>query len=458
MYENTVPREQLDLRAILKTWWPLAVSWLLMGVESPAISAVIARLAYPEINLAAYGGVVYPLALVIESPIIMLLAASTALSKDWASYLKMRRFMMVSGAILTTLHILLAFTPLYDVVIRGIIGAPEEIIEPARLGLRVMLPWSWAIAYRRFHQGVMIRYGHSNAVWIGTIVRLMADVVVLSVCYLVKTVPGAAMGAGTHALGVLSEATYIGWRVQPILRNDLRPAEPVPPLTWRAFANFYLPLVLTSLLSLLWQPIGSAAFSRMPQALSSLAVWPVLSGVTFVLRTFGMAYNEVVVALLSLPGSYAALKRFATLLTAGSGALHLLISATPLAIFWFQRVSALPGPLAEMAYWGFWLSLPMTLLAVLQSWYQGAILFDEKTRGIPESVAVFFGVVLFLLGAGIVWGRIPGLYVGMGAFALATLVQVAWLWYRSRPVMRMVRERDAAGQAQPVLTVESLPD
>lgn len=53
-----------------------------MGLEGPAISAVIARLANPEINLAAYGGVVFPLALFIEAPIIMLLAASTALSTD----------------------------------------------------------------------------------------------------------------------------------------------------------------------------------------------------------------------------------------------------------------------------------------------------------------------------------------------------------------------------------------
>ncbi len=169
-----------------------------------------------------------------------------------------------------------------------------------------------------------------------------------------------------------------------------------------------------------------------------------------------MAYNEVVVALLSLPGSYAALKRFATLLTAGSGALHLLISATPLAIFWFQRVSALPGPLAEMAYWGFWLSLPMTLLAVLQSWYQGAILFDEKTRGIPESVAVFFGVVLFLLGAGLCGGA-SGSVRWDGGICPGHAGPGAWLWYRSRPVMRMVRERDAAGQAQPVLRSKVYP-
>ena len=104
---------QLSSRRIFHTWWPLAASWLLMGVELPAISAVIARLANPEISLAAYGGFIFPLSMIIESPIIMLLAASTALSRDWASFVKIRRFMMIAGASLTLLHMLIAFTPIY---------------------------------------------------------------------------------------------------------------------------------------------------------------------------------------------------------------------------------------------------------------------------------------------------------------------------------------------------------
>jgi len=55
----------LSLSRIFKVWIPLAASWLLMGMELPILSAVVARLAEPEINLAAYGGIVFPLALII---------------------------------------------------------------------------------------------------------------------------------------------------------------------------------------------------------------------------------------------------------------------------------------------------------------------------------------------------------------------------------------------------------
>jgi len=144
---------ELSLARVVTAWWPLALSWLLMAVEGPALSAVAARLPNPEINLAAFGGIVYPLALIIEAPIIMLLSASTALSKDWDSYRKLKRFMMVMGGALTLLHILVAFTPLYDLVVVQLISPPEALVEPARVGLMILVPWTWAIGYRRFKRG-----------------------------------------------------------------------------------------------------------------------------------------------------------------------------------------------------------------------------------------------------------------------------------------------------------------
>ena len=105
-----------------------------MSAEGPALSAIVARLADPKIHLAAYGGIVFPMALLIESPIIMLLAASTALSKDWASFVRMRRFMMFTGAGLTALHLLVTLTPLYDLVVRGLLNAPEPYSANMAMG------------------------------------------------------------------------------------------------------------------------------------------------------------------------------------------------------------------------------------------------------------------------------------------------------------------------------------
>src|SRR5690242_18772428 len=50
------PAAPLTGGEVLATWWPLAASWLLMGLELPMVSAVLARLPHPTVSLAAYGG------------------------------------------------------------------------------------------------------------------------------------------------------------------------------------------------------------------------------------------------------------------------------------------------------------------------------------------------------------------------------------------------------------------
>lgn len=442
---STSSFSSLPTSRIIRTWWPLAASWLFMATELPLVSAVIARLPHAEINLAAYGGIVFPVALIVESPIIMLLAASTALSKDWASYVKLRRFMTRASAVLTALHFLIAFTPLYYFVAEKLIGAPPEIIEPGRIGLMIMTPWTWSIAYRRFNQGVLIRFDESRAVGIGTAIRLMTVALMLTIGFAIGILPGIVVGTSAIAAGVVSEAIYAGWRVRPVLHGRLKHAPPLePPLTFRAFTAFYIPLAMTSLFTLLIEPLGSAALSRMPQPIESLAVWPVISGFIFMTQSLGTAYNEVVVALMDQPRSFFSLRRFALALTLLLIAGVLIVALTPLAGWWFGRVSGLAPALAEMARRGLWLALPMSGLSVLQSWFQGTIMHGRKTRGITESVVVFMVACGGALWAGVALSRIPGLYVGLFAFTFGTALQTLWLWQRSQPTMQAMKERDTA--------------
>jgi hypothetical protein len=441
---------------IFHTWWPLAASWLLMGIELPVISAVIARLANPEINLAAYGGIIFPLALIIESPIIMLLAASTALSKDWISFVKIRRFMMVAGVSLTLFHVLVAFTPLYYVIVERFLGVPHEIIEPARVGLMIMTPWTWSIAYRRFHQGMLIRFGHSRAVSTGTMIRLSADLLVLGIGYAVHSIPGTIVATSAVTAGVVSEAIYAGIIAYPVVKFELKPSPPIQTaLTLRSFYAFYFPLVMTSLISLLVSPIGSAALSRMPRPIESLATWSVVTGLVFMLRSFGIAYNEVVVALLDELQAAKRLWHFAVNLILIMTGTWLLIMATPLSKFWFQTVSALPSDLARLAQIGIWITLPMPALAVLQSWYQGAILHSHNTKGITEAVLIYLIVNIATLLLGVVWGKVTGLYIGLVSFVLSTFIQTVWLWYRSQQVINAVQQRDELGISLPPAEIVS---
>ena len=431
--------QDLSIKQIFLTWWPLAVSWFLMALELPALSAVVARLPDPKINLAAYGGIVFPLALIIEAPIIMLLAASTALSKDWKSYKKIRRFMHTTSAALTILHILVVSTPIYNFVVTSLIGSPQEIIAPARIGLAIMLPWTWSIAFRRFNQGVLIRLGHTVTVGKGTFVRLSANIFVLIAGYLIGTIPGIIVATTAVSAGVISEAIFIGIKVKPVIKYQLMPMPEIKPeLSKNTFLQYYIPLALTSLITLLSQPLISSALSRMPRTLDSLAVWPVLSGLLFIFRSSGVAYNEVVVTLINKPNSFTNLKKYALILASSTTGLLLLITATPLSTVWFKYISALPASIIPLANTALWFSLLIPGANAFQSWYQGLILNSGKTRGIPEAVAIFLAVTIATYTIGIYWIDLPGIYIGTLGFSLGMISQTIWLRIRSQKAIENI--------------------
>jgi hypothetical protein len=435
---------QVPLQDIFNVWWPLAVSWLFMSMEGPAQSAIVARLANPEVHLAAWGGIVFPICLLVESPIVMMLSASTALSKDWHTYRKLRRFMLVLGAILSLIHISIAFTPLYDFVARVIIGTPEAIIEPGRIGLRIMLPWAWSIGYRRLQQGIMIRYGYSCAVGAGTIIRLLANIIVLFSGYALKSTPGIVVASSAVATGVVAEALYAGLRVRPIINQHLIPAAKTEStLTLIGFLKFYVPLALTTMLTFFVSPLGSAAMSRMPNPLASLASWPVLYGLIFMLRSPCTAFNEVVIAVVDRPNAFQSLRRFAYILASGSTVLTLMMAATPLADFWLGSIMALPTNLLQMSRIGLWLALFMPFFILLQSWYQGLIVSSQQTRGVTEAIILYIATISLLLTIGITMQTVTGLFVAIVTYECAGLVQSLWLWWRSRPAVKAVKRRDA---------------
>jgi hypothetical protein len=422
----------LSNKRILTTWLPLVGSWLIMSLESPAINAIIARLQDSEINLAAYGSVAFSIAIIINAPAIMLLAASTALCRDWKTYLKLQKFSLIIGIILSAIHLSIAVTPIYDFIVNVLMDVPEEIVEPGRIGLICMVPFSFGIAYRRFQQGVMIRFGHSKMVWETTLARLVVVVIVLIIGMVVKTIPGVLIGGLSQGLGVVAAAIYAGLRVRKITPEIQAVPTVDIPLTLKYFLKFYFPLALTSTLLMLWQPLISAAVSRMPDPLESLAIWSIISGVLNSLRSPGMAYREAVVALLDEPEGFRVLRKFTLIGSIILISYSILFVWTPLSEFWFSRIAYLESDLVRVAQISLAIGIPAGLLRMYLSFYEGIIMNKGRTNTIAEAVVVFLVAVILILLPGVLLGSIKGVYVASAAYLFANLVQTVWLMLRSR--------------------------
>ena len=422
----TATAETLSYRRIFWFWVPLAAMWFMMAVEQPLIASFIARMPDPELNLAAYG-VVFSIALIIESPVIMLLAAGTALSRGPISYRRLLRFSHLLMGGLTALHLLIALTPLFDVIMLRIIGVPVQVAELGRDAFLAITPWSAAVGYRRLWQGVLIRHERTGVVPVTIAIRLAVTAAVLMIGHSLDRYSGLFVGAVAIAGGVIAAAVAAYLFARPVVRHNLNASvQETDPLSWRELYSFYLPLALTSLILLAARPLLTVAISRLPDALDSLAVWPVLLSVSFLGRSISMSFQEVGIAMLQDRSALAMLQRFARTLGAVMLLVFLTFALSPLAAIWFRDVVGLSAALIQMT------RLPMLFIAILPaagaliSWKRGILVSAKRTAAITRSVVVN----LIVLG---------GLLVGLGhllpvngaliaAIAYAGSVIAEWLY------------------------------
>lgn len=278
-----MPGTRLSYRRIFAFWLPLAGTWLMMAFEGPYLAAIIARLGDPTENLAAFG-VAFALAVIIEAPVIMLMAASTALVVDDTGYRALRRFMLGLSLLLTLVQVVAVIPPVFEWVAGSLIGLPPEVARLAHQGLVIMLPWPLSIGYRRFLQGLLIRHNLTRRVALGTVLRL---VTMSAVAFLGAQVPGlSGVHVGTLALsvGVVVEAVASRWMTREVVASLIAgPSARTPtPLTLAGVSSFYLPLALTSVMTLAIQPTVTFFMGQGRYPIESLTVVVVVLGVTIV--------------------------------------------------------------------------------------------------------------------------------------------------------------------------------
>ena len=242
--DTTASPALLTPRKILRFYIPLALSWILMAVEGPTVSAAISRKALPELNLAAFL-ILMSVGFWIESPIVDLLTTSTTLCSCRRHYRELRRFTVTLIAGVTAVHLLFALTPLYWVLTERLIGVDHSVALAGRLGLIVLLPWAPSIGWRRFMQGVLIRFNQTRYVAWGTATRVIGMSLTALVLYQIPSVPGAVLGGGALSVGVLSESIFIHFATRKVIANDLSDDSDEPPLGLRKIVNFHVPLTAT---------------------------------------------------------------------------------------------------------------------------------------------------------------------------------------------------------------------
>lgn len=258
--------------SLLVFYLPLGFSGLMMTLDLPVVVGVLNRFPNANTSVAALS-VAFSLALVYEASHISMIDLSTTLSGDLRTFRMLRRFYVVMAAVLLAIASAIAFSPLYDVIVRGVMNIPPDVAEAARPAVWAFLLWPVPIGWRRLCQGALIKHGHPKPVGAGGIVRLAA--LLLSLVFFgwfgtsVVRIEPAAIGVLSMLVSVTAESLAVqGWTVR-IMRTmpETTPGKPAP--TWADIRRFFFPLSATAIMSTLVQPVIRAGIA------SAAALWAV---------------------------------------------------------------------------------------------------------------------------------------------------------------------------------------
>lgn len=425
-------RRSPTVRTIFGLWLPLAISFELMMLEGPAFQGAIGRLAAPALNLAAWG-LTMSLSLLIESPVIMLLSTSVALSRDRASFRALRRFTLALCAGCTAVTGAVAFTPLFDIVTARVMGQPQMIVDAARPAMQIMLLWTGAIGWRRFYQGVLVRHGQTRLVSYGTAIRLTVAVGTALALVRWGRLPGVQVAAVAVMAAVISEAVATTLFAVPTLRLRL-PGEAglgEAPLGQRAIWQFHAPLAATTLLTLLAQPMTAAALARLENPVRTLAAWPVAYMALLVIRGSGLAYQEITVAESRSADAAEPLRRFAWMLGLAGVACATLAVVTPLLGWYLETVVHAPRDIHVLVATGVGVGCATPLFTALGAWARGRLMAAGMTPFVYRGMVWSLGALAALLLLGVALG-LPPMWVAAGAMTVSAGVEYAYLGYAAR--------------------------
>ena len=395
----------MTYRKVFIFWLPLAFSWLLMTFEGPWIQGVISRKPDSETQLAAFG-LIFSLSVLIETPIIMLLATSSALSRNRHAYKILWRFMMAINVVVTLVALLMAFTPLLDVYLDTLLTIPSPIIEATRPGMQIMVLWSAFIGYRRFHQGILIRFGHTKHIGYGTVIRIVVSGGVAIGLGAITQIAGGVIGALSliSAVGIESIYTYF------VSRKDVNHLLGIPlsnnlkALTYADVLRFHAPLAATSIITLLIRPFIERGLASLPDAAQALAAWPIIFSIMLVMRSGGMAYQEVVITMNQSPQHHAILRGFTARLGVSLTLLMIVFAFTPLIDIYNNVILDVPENLRGLVLLGVQSAVALPLLTTLQSYFRAILMLAEKTSVIYQAMIVGFIVTTATVWGAISWG------------------------------------------------------
>ncbi len=406
-----------DLRTkhLLLFWINLALMWLIMGLEMPIVNATIARLPNAKENLASFG-VAFSIALIIEGPIIQFLSLAAAKSRCQKNYKMILKFAHILNFGLMGVHGIIAIPPIYYGLVEGVMNIPSDIAQQSWRPFLFMLFWTPAIGYRRLWQGILLAHNKSKYLPFTMAMRILAVTIGLIALVSINMFTGAEVAAIALSFSVCMGMVATALVVKKTVTIPQDPT--IPLLSWKELLSFYIPLGISSFISMANRPVIAWGISLFPKTLESLATWPVVLSFVYLFQSLTSALQEMTIVLVKSPASQRIVHRFSLQLSIVISGFYLMVAFTPIGTWYMATVQGLSSELLPFTTLPLMILSFSPLLTGVICWLRGYNILRGNTRIVAIEGAIFVGGLFISF-----WGLMQVQTItGVTAAAIVTVI------------------------------------
>ncbi|MBD2444830.1 hypothetical protein H6G25_16895 [Dolichospermum sp. FACHB-1091] len=422
--------QSVSFGTLWREFLPLSLSDVTMACGDPMITTTLAHLPDAQVNLAAVG-IAKSLAIFFESPIIMILHASNALAGSQDSRKALWRFTLLVGGGLTFLLSLLGLPIIFSFVGVSLLGIPSAMLATVSQVLLLMGGWPFAIAWRRYFQGLLIYHGQSRAVAKASILRLFTLGLVLTGGFFFPISGGILAGLALIS-GVIVEAVAVTIFAR-IFAATIPPetvTQPNLPRNLAQIGKFYLPLANSMMVVWGGRAILISVIARAEDATVAIAAWSAAWGLVLVIANSTRMIQQMVIKY-HHQVSDKQLLTFAISVGAACSTLLLFMSLTPVGDRIVQSFIANDLTLAKSMKPVLLICAIVPLLVALQNATQGFLVSENRTGHV--NLSTWLGTVTLLIIATLAINKgMNGAISAAMAMITSMLVEVTCLiWKRA---------------------------
>ena len=298
---------------------PLAATSLLLTATNPILAAALARSVDPITALAGYQAA-FAVCGVLYAPLLVVQQVAAARLLAGGSFSPVTRFSYVTGALLSLIGALIAYTAAGDLVFARLIGVSPEVLNEAVRAMQWLWPVPFLTAVRAAHQGRLVA-GHRTVPIAGATGGRTAILAVVAFS-LLATGGGAWLGAAAFTAGMVVEMVVVMWARTPDLQLEQEDCE----VDSENVARFSAPLMLNVLLWWATPLIITAVLARTADPDRAIAAFAIVEAVAWFIAAPVGQMQHASIALVKCSETHRRVRRWGALVAFAMMALLLILS------------------------------------------------------------------------------------------------------------------------------------